>query len=164
MRIFALELDNDIKGIEQRKTYIEELIGSLPSPDFIVLPELAICSYMASQEIWKYTDNCGQNTSAWMVQIARKYNTFIGAGYLDKENGDYFNRYMIAAPEGVCGVVSKSEGESAVFKRGNFGNVISTPFGNVGVGICFDSRRKHFLRKRERRRTVIDIIPTRSSC
>ena len=51
MRIFALELDNDIKGIERRKAYIEGLIEKLPKPDIVVLPELAICSYMASQKI-----------------------------------------------------------------------------------------------------------------
>ncbi len=144
MRIFALELNNDIKGIEERKNYIESLIQQLESPDFIVLPELGLCSYMASQEIWKYADNCGKDTGEWTVNTAKKYRTHIGVGYLDKENGDYYNRYMIAGPEGVCGVVSKSEGESAVFKQGDFGNVISTPFGSVGVAICYDSRRRHF--------------------
>ena len=38
MRIFALELDNDIKGIERRKAYIEGLIEKLPKPDIVVLP------------------------------------------------------------------------------------------------------------------------------
>lgn len=144
MRIFALELNNDIKGIETRKEYIEGLISKLSSPDLVVLPELSVCSYMASQEIWKYADDCGKDTSDWAVQIAKKYHTFIGTGYLDKEDGDYYNRYMIAGPEGVCGVVTKSEGESAVFMRGDFGSIIRTPFGNVAVGICYDSRRKHF--------------------
>ncbi len=144
MRIFALELNNDIKGIIQRKEYIEELMRQLPSPELVVLPELALCSYMASQEIWKYADDRGQETAEWAIQTAQKYNTYIGVGYLDKENGDYFNRYMIAGANGVCGSVSKSEGESAVFKRGDFGSIITTPFGKVGVGICFDSRRRHF--------------------
>ena len=144
MRIFALELDNDIKGIEARKAYIEGLIEKLPKPDIVVLPELAICSYMASQKIWELADDCGSGTSEWTVSIAQKYNIYIGAGYLDKENGDYYNRYMISGPDGVCGTVTKSEGESAVFKRGNFGSIIHTPFGNVGIGICYDSRRKHF--------------------
>ena len=49
MRVFALELDNDIKGIEQRDSYIEELISKLPEPELVVLPELSRCSYMASQ-------------------------------------------------------------------------------------------------------------------
>ena len=58
MRIFALQLDNDIKGIKVRKEYIESLIAILPSPEFVVLPELAICSYMASQKVWEYADDC----------------------------------------------------------------------------------------------------------
>ena len=144
MRIFALELDNDRKGIEERKEYIENLIRQLPAPDLVVLPELALCSYMASQKIWDYADDCGKMTGEWATGIAKKYHCHIGVGYLDREKDDYYNRYMIAGPEGVCGVVSKSEGESAVFKRGDFGSIIDTLFGRVGVAICFDSRRKHF--------------------
>jgi hypothetical protein len=30
MRIFALELDNDIKGIARRDAYVEDLIRRLP--------------------------------------------------------------------------------------------------------------------------------------
>ena len=144
MRIFALELDNSIKGIEERKAYIEGLIAKLPSPDLVVLPELAICSYMASQEMWKYADNCGRDTSEWARKMADQYDCYIGVGYLDLDNGDYYNRYMLADKNGAFGVVSKSEGEAAVFKRGDFPNIIETPFGKVGIGICYDSRRKHF--------------------
>ena len=144
MRIFALELDNDIKGIEQRDAYIEGLIRRLPEPDLIVLPELSRCSYMASQAMWKYADDCGRATSEWAVRMAQACGAYIGVGYLDRENGDYFNRYLIAGPDGVCGVVTKSEGEAAVFRQGDFGNVIPTPFRRVGVAICYDSRRRHF--------------------
>ena len=144
MRIFALELNNDIKGIDERKRYIEGLIATLPSPDLVVLPELAICSYMASEAIWKYADKCGKDTTIWAMEMAKKYGTYIGVGYLDFEDGDYYNRYMIADGERVFGTVSKSEGEAAVFKRGDFGSIIDTPFGKVGIGICYDSRRKHF--------------------
>ncbi|MDI9469919.1 MAG: carbon-nitrogen hydrolase family protein [Bacillota bacterium] len=159
MRIFALELDNDIKGISRRKEYIEDLIRKLPSPGLVVLPELALCSYMASQKAWKYADNCGRDTADWALQTARKYQTFIAAGYLDKENKDYFNRYMIAGPDGVCGFVSKSEGESAVFRRGSFGSVIRTPFGNVAVGICFDSRRRRFYENVKDERLSLILFP-----
>ena len=144
MRVFALELDNDRKGVGERKAYIEALIARLPAPELVVLPELALCSYMASQRIWQYADEGGREAAAWAVDMARKYDTAVGVGYLDRENGEYYNRYLIASPEGVCGTVTKSEGEAAVFKRGSFGSVISTPFGEVGVAICYDSRRKHF--------------------
>ena len=159
MRIFALELNNEIKGIKARKKYIESLIVNLPSPELVVLPELSICSYMASQEIWQYADDFGRDTATWAVEMAQKYNTYIGVGYLDKEKDDYFNRYMIAGKGGVCGIVTKSEGESAVFKRGRFGSLIETPFGTVAVAICYDSRRKHFYDNIKDRQISLILFP-----
>ncbi|HZK27999.1 MAG TPA: carbon-nitrogen hydrolase family protein [Thermoclostridium sp.] len=144
MRIFALELNNDIKGISTRKAYIESLISQLPMSDLVLLPELALPSYMPNNKIWEYADDCSKDTSAWAMNVAAKYHTYIGVGYLDFENKDYFNRYMIADEKQVYGVITKSEGESAVFKRGWFDNVITTPFGNVAVAICYDARRRHF--------------------
>lgn len=144
MRIFALELDNDIKGPAQRMRYMESLIAALPEPDLVVLPELSLCGYLASPAIWQYADPGGREAARWAVRMARRYGTYVGAGYLDKENGDYYNRYLIAGPDGVYGVVTKSEGESAVFKRGRFGSIITTPFGNVGAAICYDAKRKLF--------------------
>lgn len=159
MRIFALELNNDIKGIKQRKEYIESFIAKLPSPDFVVLPELALCSYMASREIWQYADDCGKEASAWAMKMAEKYHTYIGAGYLDKENGDYYNRYLIADGNRVFGVVTKSEGEAAVFKRGFFDNVIHTPIGNIGVAICYDAKRKHFYENVKEKELSMILFP-----
>ncbi|MBQ6559426.1 MAG: carbon-nitrogen hydrolase family protein [Erysipelotrichaceae bacterium] len=159
MRIFALELNNDLKGIDKRKEYIEGLISRLPSPDLVVLPELALCSYMASQQIWNYADDCGKMTSKWATGMAKKYHVYLGVGYLDKEKDDFYNRYMIAGPDGVYGTVSKSEGESAVFKRGDFGSSIDTPFGRVGVAICFDSRRKHFYENVKNEELSLILFP-----
>lgn len=159
MRIFAFELNNDIKGIEQRDTYVEGIIQSLPHPDLVILPELSRCSYMASQEIWKYADDNGRSTSEWAVRMAKAYDTFLEVGYLDKEKGDYYNRYLIAGPNGVCGFVSKSKGKFAVFKRGNFASIIETPFGKVGVGICYDSRRRHFYENVKNQELSLILFP-----
>lgn len=53
MRIFALELNNDIKGIGKRKEYIESLISQLPMPDLVLLPEFALPSYMPNHKVWE---------------------------------------------------------------------------------------------------------------
>lgn len=159
MRIFALELDNDIKGIARRKEYIEGLIASLPSPDFVVLPELGLCGYMASQDAWQYADDHGHDASEWATAMARKYDILIGVGYIDADGGDYYNRYLIAGEDGVYGIVSKSEGEAAVFKRGSFPNVIETPIGKVGVAICYDSRRRHFYENIKDEELALILFP-----
>lgn len=144
MNIYAFELNNDIKGISERKKYIEQLLMLAYKPDFVVLPELALCSYMGSNEIWKYADCDSVDSSKWAMEMANKYNTYIAVGFLEKRNNDYYNSYLIADKEKVYGIIRKSEGEAYIFKRGNFPNIISTPFGNVAIGICYDARRKHF--------------------
>jgi len=159
MRIFALELDNDIKGIRQREQYIESLIAKLQSPDLVVLPELALCSYMGSDTIWEYADENSQIASKWAMEIAKKYHTYIAVGYLEKEQDDFYNSYLIADQSKVYGIVRKSEGESYIFKRGDFDNTILTPFGEVGVGICYDSRRKHFYKNIQDRKLSLILFP-----
>lgn len=159
MRLFALELNNDIKGIPERKNYIESLMAQLPSPDLVLLPEMALCSYMASQAAWQYADDCSQDTSAWAREMAAKYHTCLGVGYVDYEKGDYFNRYMIAGESQVYGMITKSEAESAVFKRGWFDNVIQTPFGNIAIAICYDARRRHFYENIKDQKIGLIIFP-----
>lgn len=144
MNVYVLELKNDIKGISRRKQYIESLIAKTSNPDMIVLPELALCSYMANTEIWQYGDNHSADTGKWAMKMAGKYHTYVGVGYLEKDNGDYYNSYLIADGDKVYGIVRKSEGEAYIFKRGDFPHIIQTPLGNIAVAICYDARRKHF--------------------
>ena len=159
MRIFALELNNDIKGISKRKAYIESLISQIPLPDLVLLPELALPSYMPNQKIWEYADDSSKNTSKWAMELAKKYGSYIGVGYVDYDNGDYYNRYLIADGNQVYGIVTKSEGEAAVFKRGWFDNIITTPFGNVAVGICYDSRRKNLYKNIKDEKISLIVFP-----
>jgi omega-amidase len=144
MRIFGLELHNDTVGLDQRKAYIESLIAGLDHPDLIVLPELAICGYVGNESIWRDADANGEATANWAMTMAAKYRSYIAVGFLEKTNGDYFNSYLIADATKVYGVVRKSEGESFLFRRGDFSPLITTPFGDVAVGICYDARRRHF--------------------
>lgn len=123
-------------------TEIESLTAKLQRPNLIVLPELSLCSYMGSDAIWKYADENSQLTSEWAMEIAKKNNIYIAIGFLEKSEGDYYNSYLIADKSKVYGIVSKSEGESYIFKCGDFNNIISTPLGEVTVGICYDSRRR----------------------
>lgn len=159
MRIYALELNNDIKGIDQRKSYIESLVAKLQHPDLIVLPELSLCSYMGSDAIWKYADDDSKITSEWAMKMAEKYNTFIAVGFLEKSEGDFYNSYLIADKSRAYGIVRKSEGESYIFKRGDFNNIISTPFGEVAVGICYDSRRRHFYENVKDHKISLILFP-----
>jgi omega-amidase len=159
MRIYGLELNNDLKGVSNRKVYIESLIEKLDRPDFVVLPELSLCSYMGNESLWKEADENSQDTAKWAISIAKKYQTYIGVGYLEKADHEFYNSYLIADQHQVYGIARKSEGESYIFKRGNFDSIISTPLGNIAVAICYDSRRKHFYQKIMDQKIVMILFP-----
>ena len=80
MRIYTLELDNEIKEVNKRIAYIESLIAKIEKPDLIVLPELALTSYIGNDKIWDYADKDGVFTYAWAIAMANKYNTYIAVG------------------------------------------------------------------------------------
>lgn len=144
MNMYVLELSNDIRGTASRKKYIEELISRLPAPDLVVLPELSLCGYMPSTDLWKEADVKGRDASSWAGNIARKYHTAIGLGFIEEEDGEYYNSYLLAGEDTVYGKVRKSEGESYLFRRGTYPNIIQTPFGHVAVAICYDAQRRRF--------------------
>lgn len=159
MRIFCLELNNDIKGLAEREEYIEDLISRLDQPDLVVLPELAMPSYMGSDDIWQYADEDGERTCNWAKRMAAEYKTYIAVGYLEKQGDDYYNSYLIADNERVYGNIRKSEGESYIFKRGDFTNIIETPLGNIAVAICYDSRRRRFYENIKDQKICLMLLP-----
>ncbi|MDY0288716.1 MAG: carbon-nitrogen hydrolase family protein [Sphaerochaeta sp.] len=159
MRIFALELDNDVQGVAQRKAYIESLIATLDRPDLVVLPELALCRYIGNDSIWEFADENSHDASKWAREIASKYGTYVAVGYVEKTEGDMYNSYLIADASKVYGIVRKSEGESYIVKRGDFLNIITTPFGEVAVGICYDARRRSLYENIKDRSISLIIFP-----
>ncbi len=144
MRITIIQVDNNIIGIENRLKQIENQLESINDTDFVVLSELSTSGYIPNENIWKYAEEGCSITKKWATLMAKKYNIYIGAGCIEKEDNDFYNTYLIANPEGVLGTIRKSEPESNIFKRGNFGHIINTPIGNIAVSICFDSHKKAF--------------------
>lgn len=158
--IFAvLQLDNAITGIENRFAMIEQQLAQLGRVDFVMLPELSTPGYLPTYELWQYKEPGGMRTKTWAAEMAKKYNIHLACGYLDFSDGDYYNAYLIAGPEGVCGSVYKEEAESNIFCRGKFSHVISTPLGNIGVGICFDSHRACFYEGIKKEELVLILMP-----
>lgn len=144
MKITVIQVNNNILGIQNRLKYIEEQIKNIDETDFVILTELSTSSYIPNQKIWQYAESNGELTKEWATEIARKYNIYIGAGFVEKAENDIYNSYLIANSDGILGTVRKSEPESNIFKRGKFAHIIETPLGKIAISICFDSHKKAF--------------------
>lgn len=144
MKITLIQVNNNIIGIFNRLQHIEEQIQKVGKTDFVVLTELSTSSYIPNKKIWQYAENDGEITKKWATEMARKYNIYIGAGFVEKSENDIYNSYLLANSSGVLGVIRKSEPESNIFKRGNFGHIVETPLGKIAISICLDSHKKSF--------------------
>lgn len=159
MKVTVIEVDNNIIGVSERLEYIENEIKKVGKTDFVVLSELSTPGYIPNENIWEYAENNGEITKKWAVEMAKKYNIYIGAGFVEKENNDIYNSYLIANKEGVLGTIKKNEPESNIFKRGKFPHIINTPIGNIAVGICFDAHKKEFYENIKNEEISMILMP-----
>lgn len=159
MKVTVIEVDNNIIVINERLEYIENEIKKVGKTDFVVLSELSTPGYIPNENIWKYAENNGEITKKWAVEMAKKYDIYIGAGFVEKTDGDIYNSYLIANKEGVLGIIKKNEPESNIFKRGKFPHIINTPIGNIAVGICFDAHKKAFYENIKNEEISMILMP-----
>lgn len=159
MKITLIQVNNNIIGVSNRLKYIEEQIEKVGETDFVVLTELSTSGYIPNKKIWQYAETDGEITKQWATEMARKYNIYIGAGFVEKSGNDIYNSYLLADSSGVLGVIRKSEPESNIFKRGHFGHIVETPLGKIAISICLDSHKKSFYESIKNEDITMILMP-----
>jgi len=85
-------------------------------------------------------------TTAFLKETAMKHKVVLSGGVFEEENGKFFNTAVVAGPDGIIGKYRKVHvpqiplwEERAYFSPGDLGfPVFDTPFGRIGVQICWD--------------------------
>ena len=124
---------------------IEALLGS-PSAsktDVIVLPEMFTTGFtMSSSEI---AETMQGETIKWMTRIAAKYNAALCGSIVIKEDANYYNRFIWAAPDGAVLYYDKRH----LFRMANEHNYYTSGSENLTIefrgwkirpAVCYDLR------------------------
>lgn len=142
MKIAAIQLANRCGDPQASFAAAERLLerAAREGAAIAALPELSTCGYIPNVEVWRHAESLDGPTAAWAGAAAKRFGLHVGAGFLETNGIDFFNSYLIAAPDGtVCGRVRKMKVEPHVFKPSDAGSVIDTGLGRIAVGICADS-------------------------
>lgn len=131
-----------------------------------VLPELSVTGYAPAtrQEAMRLAEPIpGPSVDAW-AEIAERTGMIVVGGVCERVGDRCYNAAAVVGPEGALAVYRKAhlfEREQQVFDPGDSGfPVVETPFGRVGVLICYDLRFPEAIRTLVLRGAEIVAVPT----
>lgn len=136
---------NRDKMISLAKTASEE------GADLILFPEMCLTGYdffinpeHTREEKEQLAETLSGETAAAMAELSVKYQNFIVYGAPEKceESGRLYNSAFVTGPKGVIGTYRKIHpfgAENRWCAKGDTPFLFDTPWGPVGIGICYDT-------------------------
>ena len=115
--------------------------------DLIAFPELFITGYNLRDNYSKVAEEIPSSSEAQkgMVNLAKEHNVHIATGIVERSGKSLFNSAVMIGPEGYVGHYRKQFlpnfgpfEEKMFFDEGNKTPVFDTPFGKIGIQICYD--------------------------
>lgn len=125
--------------------------ASKQGADLILFPEMCLMGYdyfihedIAMEDKKKAAEPVDGPSCQAMAEISKKYGTYIvyGAAEYDRERDCLFNSAFVTGPEGIIGAYRKIhpfDTENTWCQKGDSPFMIDTPWGPIGLGICYDS-------------------------
>jgi predicted amidohydrolase len=78
----------------------------------VVLPELFSCGYVPNRGAWEAAEARGGHADRWL-------GIYLGAGAAETDGADFFNVFILAAPDGqIAGRAYKASAEASIFRPG----------------------------------------------
>lgn len=119
--------------------------------DLILFPEMCLMGYdyyisqqITMEEKKKSAETLDGNSAKTMAEISKKYGNYIvfGAAEYAEEKDCLYNSAFVTGPERVIGTYRKIhpyDAENMWCEKGSEPFMFETPWGPVGIGICYDS-------------------------
>lgn len=119
--------------------------------DLILFPEMCLMGYdyyisqdITMEEKKESAETLNGNSAETMAEISKKYGNYIvfGAAEYGNKEDCLYNSAFVTGPDGVIGTYRKIhpyDAENMWCKKGSNPFLFQTPWGPIGVGICYDS-------------------------
>jgi predicted amidohydrolase len=143
---FTTDWGNKEQNLERIKSFVTA--AAKRGADIILFPELALTGYDNGPGAKMHKENAetipGPSTNS-LAELTHKLGVYVVVGMPEKssENPDvFYNSAAVIGPEGVIGSYAKLMpfgNEMRWCKKGEMPFAFDTPWGLVGLGICFDS-------------------------
>jgi len=138
----------DIVGGEPEKNFskLQSLTKDLADCDLVLLPELWSTGYCLERAGELAEEDCGGPSTAAMAELASHTSAFVGGSLLSRRNDNIYNTFVLVSPTGeTVATYDKTHlfrlmGEDRYLSAGKNLTTALTPFGHLGLAICYDLR------------------------
>ena len=147
LKVAAIQFEPMIGQKERNVDKMMKLIGKATDQGakLIVLPEMANTGYVIAtrEEAYELAEPVpGGPTAKELEEIARENKVYIVSGILEKDGINLYNAAIFVGPEGYIGKYRKNhlwDVDKIWAEPGDLGfPIFKTPFGRVGIMICYD--------------------------
>jgi N-carbamoylputrescine amidase len=161
--VSAIQPDVSASGsISDNLHSVESLVkeAKAKGAELILLPEFLPTGYCLEPAIWGMAEPENGETSRWLSSQASESGVWIGTSFLEAEGNDFFNTFVLASPEGQeVARVRKSTpaaSERYFFKGDEGTRCADTPFGRIGISICYEALLSSTLA--DLRKNKVDLV------
>jgi len=112
----------------------------------IIFPECALVGYCfdSLEEAAEFAEPLDGSLAEGLTSVCEETGAHAVAGFIEKEDGKYYNSAMLVGPQGLIGSYRKIHlpflGVDRFLTPGNRPfHVFDLPFGKIGINICYDA-------------------------
>ena len=128
---------------ENRKRYTDKIQKIKNGTDLVLLPEM--CTTGFSMKPNRIAETMEGETVTWLCELAKNKELVIGGSFVIEEGGNYYNRFLLAFPDGRLEYYDKRHlftlaGEEKVYTQGNKKVFIELKGWKLCPMVCYDLR------------------------
>ncbi|MBD8005789.1 carbon-nitrogen hydrolase family protein [Bacillus norwichensis] len=147
------------------ESHIMDCVQKHPETKLILFPEAAVSGYIFSEEHVRNKAESADGPSFRFVSgLAKKFELYIGYGFIEKKDDKLFNSMNFISPEGdLLATYQKmhlTPLEKHLFSAGNKLVTVRTELGNFGFMICWDMAFPELARLLEQQGADIILAPS----
>jgi predicted amidohydrolase len=168
-KIAGVQMDVEIGNVEanRRKIVARLREAANQGAELVIFPECALTGYCfeSLDEAAKFAESADGFSARHIALACEQTNVHAIVGYIERDGAKYFNAALVVGPAGIVANYRKVHlpflGVDRFLTPGDKPfDVVSLPFGKVGVNICYDASFPEAARSLKLAGAQLIVLPT----
>lgn len=152
LRVAAVQMKADLANVDANLLKVEHLtrLAFSRGARWVILPEFFTSGIAFHPDMAKATRAVDGPPAQLLLKLAREGNAVVGGSFLAWRDGNAYNTFVLAFPDGSTLRHDKdypTNWENCYYVGGKDDGVLPTPNGNVGVALCWEFVRSGTARR-----------------